>query len=53
LEKKKQELEEMMQKLKEEKESLAKAKQPKQLHIEDAPQHPKKIIIEKKENSII
>lgn len=53
LEKKKQELEEMMEKLKEEKEALAKAKQPKQLHIEDAPINPKKIIIEKKDNSII
>lgn len=53
LERKKQELEEMMEKLKEEKEALAKAKQPKQLHIEDAPINPKKIIIEKKDNSII
>lgn len=53
LEKKKQELEEMMEKLKEEKEALAKAKQPKQLHIEDAPINPKKIVIEKKDNSII
>ncbi|MDD3793570.1 MAG: DNA translocase FtsK [Candidatus Gracilibacteria bacterium] len=53
LEKKKQELEEMMEKLKEEKEALAKAKQPKQLHIEDAPINPKKVVIEKKDNSII
>lgn len=53
LERKKQELEEMMEKLKEEKEALAKAKQPKQLHIEDAPINPKKIVIEKKDNSII
>jgi len=43
----------MMLKLKEEKESIAKSKQPKQLNIEDAPIHPKKIIIEKKDNSII
>lgn len=53
LEKKKQELEEMMEKLKEEKEAIAKSKQPKQLHIEDAPINPKKIKIEKKEDSII
>ncbi|MDD2907325.1 MAG: DNA translocase FtsK [Candidatus Gracilibacteria bacterium] len=53
LEKKKQELEVMMEKLKEEKEALAKAKQPKQLNIEDAPTNPKKIIIEKKEAGVI
>lgn len=53
LEKKKQELEEMMEKLKEEKEAIAKSKQPKQLHIEDAPINPRKVKIEKKEDSII
>gem|GEM_PF-2379306 len=43
----------MMEKLKEEKEAIAKSKQPKQLHIEDAPINPRKVKIEKKEDSII
>lgn len=47
---KKEELEEMMQKLKNEKESLAKSKQLKQLNLSDAP---KKIKIENKSPSII
>jgi len=39
----------MMQKLKEEKEALAKSKQPKQLNVEDIEDKPKKILVEKKE----
>ncbi len=53
VEKKKKELEELSQKLKEEKELLAKAKQPKQLNIDNAEKQPRKIKIEKKDNSII
>lgn len=49
-EKKKQEIEDLMVKLKKEKETLAKEKQAKQLNLWDAP---KKIIIEKKENWIL
>jgi DNA segregation ATPase FtsK/SpoIIIE-like protein len=49
-EKKKHEIEDMMEKLKQEKEALAKAKQPRQLSIEKMP---KKIEIEKKEDSPI
>jgi hypothetical protein len=37
-----------MEKLKKEKEELAKAKQPKQLNITEAPKQPKKVKIEEK-----
>ena len=50
MEKKQRELDEMMQKLQEEKKSLAKAKQTKQLNLSDAP---KKIKVEKKQPSVI
>ncbi|MDF1682697.1 MAG: hypothetical protein P1U46_03025 [Patescibacteria group bacterium] len=43
----------MMQKLKEEKETLAKSKQPKQLNLNQAPETPKKIKIEEKKHGII
>jgi hypothetical protein len=46
MEKKQRELDEMMIKLQEEKKLLAKAKQPNQLNLNDAP---KKIKVEKKE----
>ena len=50
MEKKQRELDDMMEKLREEKKSLAKVKQSKQLNLNDAP---RKIKIEKKEPSII
>lgn len=53
IDKKKFELEEMMEKLKKEKEALAKAKQPKQLNISQVEKKPKKIKVEKKETWII
>jgi len=50
MDKKQKELDEMMYKLQQEKKMLAKAKQPNQLEISDAP---KKIKVVKKEPSII
>ena len=42
-----------MEKLKREKEELAKAKQPKQLNISDTPKSPKKIKVEQKKTWVI
>ncbi len=53
IDKKKKELEDMMEKLKKEKEALAKSKQPKQLNITEAPKTAKKVTIEKKEIWVI